>query len=101
MTLQAQEHLRSQYIGIPGISLCGAAGWLESKKPGAVSQDIVLALDLLKQMLEFFQSDRISATDALAHPFFASIRDPASEVSQPLVLCPFSVLEFDTRFLVF
>lgn len=41
------------------------------------------ALDLLVRMLKFFPQDRITMDEALSHPFFASIRDPASEISFP------------------
>lgn len=39
-----------------------------------------LAADLLNRMLEFDFSKRISVDDALAHPYFADIRDPAWEM---------------------
>jgi serine/threonine protein kinase len=38
------------------------------------------ALDLLRQMLAFFPEDRITAQDALAHPFFAPVRRVSAEV---------------------
>ena len=38
------------------------------------------AFDLLKKMLEFNPSKRITAKDALAHPYFAEIRDERKEV---------------------
>ena len=38
------------------------------------------ALHLLQRMLAFFPDDRITAEEALAHPFFASIRRPEEEV---------------------
>jgi hypothetical protein len=38
------------------------------------------SVDLLRRMLAFFPEDRISTEDAIKHPFFAPIRQPASEV---------------------
>ena len=61
-------------------------------------------LDLLRQMLAFFPEDRITALDALAHPFFTPIRREDREVgaeacqhcmsrlSQPLLVCLLHVL---------
>ena len=67
--LQARDFLRRQHAR-PGID------WA-SKFPTA-NADVI---GLLKRLLTFFPEDRISAEEALAHPAFASIRDPGSETS--------------------
>ena len=40
-----------------------------------------LAIDLLEKMLQFEPSARISAADALMHPYLARFHDPNREVS--------------------
>jgi hypothetical protein len=49
----------------------------DSARYPAASAD---CLDLLRQMLAFFPEDRITALDALAHPFFTPIRREDREV---------------------
>merc|ERR1719317_1666407 len=39
------------------------------------------ALDLLKGMLQVDPTKRISVVDALAHPYFAELHDPAKELT--------------------
>ena len=84
-----QEHIRHKdYTEAGGgIGVCAATGWPEAapavehgEAVAGLPEGIVEALDLLKKMLAFFPEDRISAEQALKHPFFASIRDVASEV---------------------
>ena len=43
------------------------------------------AIDLLQRMLEFHPSRRITAEQALAHPYLAALHDPADEPSCPSV----------------
>jgi serine/threonine protein kinase len=38
-----------------------------------------LALDLMQRMLKFNPADRIDVDAALAHPYLASLHDPAAE----------------------
>ncbi len=84
-----QEHLRHEdYIEAGDkTGVCASTGWPEAARAvehgetvTGLPEGIVEALDLLKKMLAFFPEDRISAEQALKHPFFASIRDVASEV---------------------
>ena len=44
-----------------------------------------IALDLLSKMLTINPNDRISATEALEHPYFESLHEPCDE---PLCTCP-------------
>ncbi len=60
------------------------------KFPGSDPQ----ALDLLKKMITFSPSDRISVDNALAHPYLASVRKPANEVLSPHALV-MQIEEFD------
>jgi len=39
-----------------------------------------LALDLLRRMLTFAPEKRITVEEALAHPYFKALHDPADEV---------------------
>lgn len=57
---------------------------LSSKFPGSDP----LALDLLKRMITFNPQDRITVDAALAHPYLAGIRKPATERDNnvPLVM---------------
>ena len=60
-------------------SLCDASvclSWGLGRYPWAPAD----ALDLLRQLLAFFPEDRITAQDALAHPFFAPVRRVSAEV---------------------
>lgn len=41
----------------------------------------VTAIDILERMLVLDTDPRISATEALAHPYFAKYSDPSDEVS--------------------
>lgn len=45
------------------------------------------ALDLMTRMLKFNPADRISVDAALAHPYLASLHDPAAEPAAPSQIC--------------
>lgn len=49
-------------------------------------QSSALLTDLLDKMLQFEPSKRITAADALAHPFFAKIRNPKHETKSDFQL---------------
>jgi serine/threonine protein kinase len=67
-TSEAREYLRS----------------LEPREPVDLKEKYRAAddacIDLLRRMLLFFPEDRITAEESLAHPFFAAIRRPETEV---------------------
>ncbi len=72
------------------ISSPKARAWIQSlpSKPKASLPDLfpsacAQALDLLDRMLVFDPHERISVEDALAHPYLASLHDPALEPAAP------------------
>lgn len=64
-----------------------AVAWTRVLEQGGVNPDKVPGLepclDLITQMIRFSPDHRISATDALAHPYFQDYHDPASEIECP------------------
>ena len=60
-----------------------AVAWTRVLEQGGVKPDRVpeleSCLDLLTQMIQFSPDRRVSAVDALAHPYFADYHDPDNE----------------------
>lgn len=91
-----QLNLVLKYLGIPNEDCIGRIGsakaqkYLRALKPIAppplcqvFPNAAPLALDLLAKMMKFDPLERISVTDALAHPFLSQYHDPTDEPTCP------------------
>lgn len=91
-----QLNLVLKYLGIPNEDCIGRIGsakaqkYLRALKPIAppplrqvFPNAAPVALDLLAKMMKFDPLERISVTDALAHPFLSQYHDPTDEPTCP------------------
>jgi len=77
----ANEDVRAFTNGLPEHPAQTLAEYFEANK--SVGEDVDVnphAIDLITRLVAFHPAERLKACDALAHPYFASIRDQASEL---------------------
>lgn len=65
------------------LGVAGVQGGVASPRPGCEAPALAAAADLLEKMLELDVDKRVTAAQALAHPFFEPFRDPEEETEAP------------------